>query len=398
MKQDTACAVVFALLFASASAAGAASGAAPQPVQLAALLDGVSFPAQAQFRVADILVGKSSAKSLFEDIPWSALSRLEYTMFRERDARLRIRNREALAALQQLLLDNRASGVTVLLVDNQRLYAKWPGLGDEKRYRKEILIGVQVPGRPCIEMNRIVYQAINTRIKDGLHLIEGQTERHINLNELFDVLLRERINDFMKNLDPISKDAPACIRTFQLWEWLNAKEASGFVSGEYRLHEGLKNLLDPVVDTLNAVPSQWGRNRLQLRVAGYTDAVPVEEAIDLSTKETGVDDWSKTRNRLDIWYRGCSGNLLSGNTLQYLRLGEQNGTRVPQRIRNNCQLGAARAYVATVYVMNRLQWAEIEYSFATGGERTPLTSDEKRDSPRRRAVEIEMVIKAARQQ
>ena len=392
MKKDTACAVVLALLFASASAAGAA----PKPVQLDAFLDGVAFSAQAQFRVADILVGKSSAKSLFEEIPWSELSRLEYTMFRERDARLRIRNREALAALEQLLLDNRASGVTVLLVDDQKLYAKWPGLRDERRYRIEILIGVQVPGRPCIEMNRIVYQAINMRIKEELHL-EGQTERHINLNELFDVLLRERINQFMTNLDPVSKNAPACMRTFQLWKWLNAENAQGFVSGEYRLHEGLKNLLDPVVETLNEVPSQWSRSRLKLRVAGYTDAVPVE-AIDLSTKKTGVDDWSKTRNRLDIWYRGCSGNHLSGNTLQYLRLGEQSGTRVPQRIKNNCQLGAARAYVATVYVMNRLQWTDIEYSFATGGERTPLTSDEKRDSPRRRAVEIEMVVNAARKQ
>jgi hypothetical protein len=393
LKEDIACAVVLALLFASASAVGAA----PRSVQLDALLDGVSFSAQAQFRVAAILVGKSSAKSLFEDIPWSELSRLEYTKYRERDVRLRIRNREALAALQRLLLDNRASGVTVLLVDDQKLYAKWPGMGDEQRYRKEILIGVQVPGRRCIEMNRIVYQAINTAITTRLDPVEGQTERHINLNELFDVLLRERINEFMRTLDPVSKNAPACIRTFQLWKWLNAEEAPGFVSGEYRLHAGLKTLLDPVVDTLNNVPSQWSRTRLQLRVAGYTDAEAVD-AIDLSTKETGVGDWSKTHNRLDIWYRGCSGNLLSGNTLQYLRFGEQSGTRVPQKIRNNCQLGAARAYVATVYVMNKLQWTDVEYSYATGGERTPITSDEKRDSPRRRAVEIEMVVKAARQQ
>lgn len=396
MKLNIACAVVLALLLASASAAASAA----KSVELDALLDGVSFPAQAQFRVADILVGKSSAKSLFVKIPWHELSRLDYTLFRERDTRLRVRNREALATLQKLLLDNRASGVTVLLVDDQKLYAKWPGLGDEQRYRKEILIGVQVPGGPCIEMNRIVYQVINTRIKKELQekQLEGQTERHINLNEIFDLLLRERINRFMTTLDPISKNAPACIRTLQLWRWLNAVEAPGFVSGEYRLHAGLKNLLDPVVDTLNAVPSQWNRNRLQLRVAGYTDAVPVVDPIDLSTKETGVDDWSKTGNRLDIWYRGCSGNLLSGTTLQYLHLGEQSGTRVPPKIRNNCQLGAARAYVATVYVVNRLHWTDIEYSFATGGERTPLISGEKRDSSRRRAVEIEMVVKAARQQ
>ena len=365
MKQPAAFALVLTLL---ASALDA--GAAPKLVQLDAFLNGVTFSAQAQFRVADVLVGRSSARSLFEDTPWSAPSFFEYNMYRKNDIRLRIRNRDALVALHRLLIDNRAGAVTVLLVDNRRLYARVPGLSDGQRYRKEILIGVQLPDRPCIEMNRIVYQAVNTRIKKELNL-KGQTERHVNLNELFDALLRERINQFMAELDPLSKETPPCIRTIQLWKWLNVEDAPGYVSAEYRLHEGLKTLLDPVVDTLNDLPPRWNLNRLQLRVAGYTDAVPVD-AIDLSTKETGVDDWAKSGNKLDIWYRGCSGNLLSGQSPQYLRLGEQQGIRVPQRIRNNCQLGAARAYVATVYIMNRLQWPDIESSFATGGERAPL--------------------------
>src|SRR6185503_2766262 len=150
--------------------------------------------------------------------------------------------------------------------------------------------------------------------------------------------------------------------------------------GKYYMKEGLKELLNHVVSTLKKERAQsgWDRYNLKVKVIGYTDEAPVESEIAILTSQSGIQDWSKIRRALQIHYDACTGDTLDGNSPVYIDYPMAKGKQI-KKIKNNCELGAVRAYIAMVYLINELDWNDAEYSYATGGI-SPGSKDEDRRS------------------
>lgn len=361
---------------------------AQRTIKLEDLSTGIVLTEQARFRIAEIRIGTLNVKNLFRDMPWQEPSRSDYYLFKRIDTNVRIRGLRELDELRQLLGEH-DSTMTIVLTDGTAAVVKkvWR---DQSLYRRERKFMVTLPVQPCKDITRIVYDEVSARVKETL---TAQTEQQLNLNAVFDLLMRDQIKQYMAR-HPAAKDDP-CFHDFQLWKWLNGAEAQGFGSGKYRIHAGLQDLLSPAIDALNDVRSAWEHHYLNIRILGYTDPDNVKKTkIDLRFADTGLTEMSRARGPWDVRYEGCSGDNLDGGAPHYVALGEHRGRRIVSKISNNCELGAVRAYVAAMYLDSRLMWTNVEYSYATGGERSPRKTDD--GGAMQRAVHVEMVVKAAR--
>jgi hypothetical protein len=370
-------------------------GQTARVVRLGDFVKGVSVSAQTRFKVGDVTVGETSVKSLFEVFLPGDPSMWDYYTGKRGNVTLRIKSQAHLAQLNQIIVEQRSSGLAILLRDDRDVFLKrvW-GLRDGSRFRRIVELRVILPPLSCDAITRIVYQTIKARITDQL---QGETDTRIDLDVVFDKLMGGQIDLFMASLQHVTP-RDRCFRTLQLLKWLKGDEVAGFEFGEYGLNEGLQALVDPVIDALNDSRKRWERYHLNVRIVGYTDPILVKKKeIDIRLDKTGVGNWDIVGNRLNVWYSGCDGEALSGRVPQYVDFGNNRGRRIDGKISNNCELGAVRAYVAMVYFMNRLGRKDIEYSYAAGGVYAGRNAVNDKDGSRHRRMDIELTIKAAKE-
>lgn len=363
-------------------------GAETVPVEKFGVRRGVILNEQMRLEVKDILAGNKSVKALFEDLEYKEPSLREYYSLKKRDINLLISNPEHLEKLRQTIAEQKTDRLKVILEDDRKTFWRgWSLWSSEDRYRK--VIEIPVATTTCDKVTRIIYERINSIIKDKIQKA-GETEQHINLGEVFNLLLRDEIEPYIDNLKSVEKNDP-CFETFQLLKWLRGEDVPGFDFEKYRINEHLQGLLEPVVGALKDIQSNSTQYHLVVKTVGYTDNVPVE-AIRLQKEETGIgyDGWSAIQNPLDVRYDGCTDNRLNNSAAGYIGYNSGVGRKIGHNIINNCELGAVRAYVATVYLMNKLGRDGAEYSYATGG----VSNDEK-DDAKKRKINIELTIKAA---
>jgi hypothetical protein len=132
-----------------------------------------------------------------------------------------------------------------------------------------------------------------------------------------------------------------------------------------------------------------------VKVVGHTDPVVVRTEKNFQIESTGIEGWDKIENPLNLRYSGCTDNRLTGSRPVYLDFVKNSGTPVTE-VNDNCKLGAARAYVAIAYLRNKLGQQGVEYSYATGGVYAPTDKNEIRADSKKRRIDIEFTIKAAR--
>jgi hypothetical protein len=342
-----------------------------------------------RLKVKDIVIGKESVKQLFKDIEQKEPSWIEYYSGKTNTLTLIIKDSASLEELRVILAAQGVDGLKVILQDDRDTFLRtiFPG-------RFNSAIDIPIIMTPCEEMTRIIYTRINSIVKEQVQK-EGETDKRINLDQVFDMLLHDEIEPYIANLDVTKKDDP-CINTFQLLKWLRGEQAPGFDLGEYNINEGLRGLLQPVTDALVDIQSSGALYNLDVKIVGYTDPVPVRtDKIDLQLNKTGVDDWSKIEKPLDISYSGCSNDNLDGKNPVYIDFTNSGREHIKQKISNNCELGAVRAYVAMIYLMNKLGQKGVEYKYATGGIYPGYDNNKIKDS-RKRKVSIELIIKTAK--
>jgi hypothetical protein len=244
---------------------------------------------------------------------------------------------------------------------------------------------------PCEEISRIARTSINSIIKERIEEL-GETDKPIGIDELFQKLLNDdEINQYMASLSPVKEDH-RCLTIYQLKKLREVGEVSGFGFGEYSLNKDLQGLLDLIVNAMQNGGINWPQYKLSVKVTGYTDTAEVGSVKKFQTNNTGID-WGD--NSLDIFYSGCQGNQLVGGNPVYINFGTNGGKKIKD-ITNNCELGAVRAYVTTVYLINKLGRNSIDYSYATGGIFYKSKDVGKKDDQSRRKINIEFTIKAAR--
>ncbi len=363
-------------------------------VPLEEFVKGVSFSEKIRLKVNDILVGEVSVKHLFQNIEQKKPSWWEYYfILPKNNLSLIVNNPEHLEELRLTLAVQHTDRLKVILQDDRETILRRIWVVRD-RYEKVIEIPIVIT--PCDEITRIIYTSINSIIKEQTQK-QGETEEHIDLDEVFDMLLRDKIEPYIAGLDAVKKD-DSCFKTFQLFTWLDGKDVYGFDLGEYRIHEGLQGLLDLVIDVLVKIYSNWERSNLSVRIIGYTDLATVNtDGIDLQMDRTGIDDWSKIENPLDVRYSGCSDDRVEGNAPVYISFITGEEKQIGQKkIRNNCELGAVRAYVAMVYLINKLGPNGVKYSYATGGIYSSPNDNDKKKDPKKRKINIEFTIKAAK--
>lgn len=348
----------------------------------AALLKGVALHKRKRLQVRDIVAGNVSVRQLFQPVPETPPSAIEYYVTTASDTvTIRVIGREQLQNLLETMAIQHTSTFKVILRDDRKTFLrhKWPFDDSYFNAVREWTI----EETPCEQITHIAYRKIRDSVREQFR--EGSTSRHVSLNAVFDLLLHDDIDKFLQSLGPM-RSTPPCLKTYQLYQWLKGEDVAGFAFGRYELTDGIRSSLRPVANALLDTRRDWQRYRLRIRVVGYADASKVETKKELRANATGVN----LRDPLDIRYLGCSGDTLTSKTPSYVS-GTVNGIPIGQQVINNCQLGAVRAYVAVAYFEEVLGHENVDYEYATGGVH-PLAT--KRDAAHRK-LDIDLDLRAA---
>ena len=368
------------------------SGALVVPIDKFREEGGVVLNEQMRLRLKDILVKGESVKHLFPDDKYVKPNTPQYYLLAKRKINLLINTPEELEQLRLILSMKKTDLMTVVLRDEEA--GLWRSLfSADERYGKEV--NLQVVTTTCDKVTRIIYDRLNSIIKERVQKV-GETEQRIDLDAVFKKLLAEEIEPYIEGLDEVERKDP-CFDTFKLLKWLRGEDVPGFAFAEYRINHQLKDLLEPVSDALKEAGERWAKYHLDVKTIGYTDTKAVR-GIDLQKEQTGIDAgaWGGVQNPLDVRYDACVMNSLDGTSPAYVAFDSGAGRQVGPHIENNCELGAARAYVATVYLTSKLGRDGVEYSYATGGVHSDSNKANVNDDSKKRRINIEFTIKAAR--
>jgi hypothetical protein len=372
----------------------------PSPFNLSAraesFLDGVPLQQTGRLKVKAISVAGKSVAGLFQNLDTDTLSPLT------------IKDTNALKELRQALEAKPSPRIEVLLEDleDYPLVRKWYEVAQSwlkvESYEewKRYPIYIDVVQTPCAEARHLVLEKIESAVRERTKV--KQAGKEIDLDDVFNRLLNDSIVRYLDTLEDVAGDSE-CSKTVQLRRWLKGEEIAEYISGTYEVVENLRLALDPVLEVLEQARAEDDRYKLQVKVVGYTDAVPVTGTIILSEDGTGVDDWTLVRRPPEVFYSRCAGNNMTVEEPAYARLNEGGETRVTRTIRDNCELGAARAYTAAVYMLQKLRSNGVEYDYATGGvsrdARKKVIPDAgtntRPDDPKARKVSIKFILNTA---
>lgn len=371
-------------------------------VHLDGLQSGFPLEKKARMQVRDVRVGRISVLGRFTIAQEGSPSGLRYYQGRNNEAVLTVTDDRARKRLRMQLLVHEGplevhleDGTVSLMKTAERLAPRLV----PAQFSLFIPISVEIGEiTPCDEITVITYRSIDSTLKRELRRA-GQTAAPVSLNEVFDLLLKEEILPYFDDLDPVEKDNE-CFDKFELFKWLRHEDVRGFEFKEYNLNENMQGLLDNVVDTL--IDLQLERNEIKIAVTGYTDARSFlhqdsahlsEDPIVLAWPKTGIDDWEGIPRPLSVSYGGCSGDRLTGQAPVMIALHEDGPLRVGDPLRSNCELGAVRAYVATVFLAKRLESTGVHYEYGTGGVKISSEADEVK-----RSVDVSITLKAAHEE
>lgn len=280
----------------------------------------------------------------------------------------------------------------VTLLDEWAVLRWVPWSDNEEFHRREYTIPVETT---CEEITNIFYKRINALFEQELQReAAGSTTEPVNLNYVFGKLVEGQLEYYLDTLRPVRRDAK-CQTTFELLNWLKGGEASGFVSGKYHLRDDLKGLLETMARAVEAVKADWSQYDLNIKIIGYTDLDKIKSPLSLSANQTGVY-WGNLKDPPEVYYGGCSDDKLVPGDGPVYRDFEAGGGEPVGTIKNNCELGAARAYVATVYLFNRLGASNLTYSYATGGVHPKSDSRNRASYAEQRKIDIMFTLNAAR--
>jgi hypothetical protein len=355
------------------------------PISLPELHDpGLSIHTRKRFQVEDIKVKGRSVMQLFnidkDDRP--SWTRLDY--FAEKTIHISI-NSQNFAELEAIIKEEGAEGLCVILLDKRQIWRWVPWNANDDFHKREFYVPIETK---CEEITNIFYKKMVSTVKEQFErTMEAGTHQPVSINSVFSDLVANKLEDYITTLEPVNRDSK-CQTTFELLQWLKGGEAAGFESGKYRLRGDLQAMLQTIEGGVQTTKDEWSQYILEIRVIGFTDQHEVRPDIPLLARQTGVY-WGNVEDPPNVHFSGCAVNDLDGEPV-YLNFDGANGVPITTIV-NNCQLGAVRAYVAMVYLFNRLSGSNISFSYATGGVHRTASSDANK-----RKIDIELSVRAAR--
>jgi hypothetical protein len=291
------------------------------------------------------------------------------------------------AELEAIIKEQAAGGLDVILLDKRQVWGWMPWNAYEEFHMREFYVPVETK---CEEITNIFFRKITSTVKEQYERrMEGGTNEPVSINRVFGDLVAGKLEDYITSLEAVNRDSK-CQTTFELLQWLKGGNAAGFDSGKYLLRPDLQAMLQTIERGAQTTKDEWSQFILEIRVIGFTDQHEVKREIPLLARQTAIY-WGNVKDPPDVHYSGCRDNNLDiRDNSVYLNFNGAGGTAITS-IRNNCQLGAVRAYVAMVYLFNRLGVRNISYSYATGGVHPTATRDADK-----RKIDVELTVKAAK--
>jgi hypothetical protein len=355
-------------------------------------LSGVSFTKKNRYDIVDFRISDLSVKDLFIIPPRKLPVGLHYYAGEDEKVTIRLKNESALSELRAAALLQNDLRIEVVMEDDResplrRFFGGILPLDFSMKVEIPFMIGKETP---CDRVTRVFYRSIDSALRREVRLT-GDSRVPIKLDRMFSLLLTNDIEPFIHSLG-VPDQKNACFDGLHLLKWLRNEEIDHFDLSSYALRRGLKDALRGVASSLASL--KWERYHFEIELIGYTDQVPFQslKSRPVTPSETGIDDWSHVRNPLEIYYNNCQDDRVMGSGPKSIPFGAETGNFVGREVNDNCKLGAARAYVATVFLINTLGVKDIQFKYGTGG--ILLTADKVAD-PLKRKVEAQIVVKSA---
>lgn len=357
------------------------------PVHIDTFAVGIEFRAKERFTVSELVVGHQPVKHLFDVTDPTFSSLWGYYFSRNGTYSLKLNERTDVSELKnKLLLAGKGQNfLKVVLKDTTGFF---PSTLASRYNEKHLFFEVLYETTVCEEVKRIFYREVVDQVRTAFE--SATTRRKIDLDSLFNKVLDDTIEPYLENLDIGLKNSP-CFKDFELLQWLRGESAYGFGSGKYMLTPVLKKTFDPIIENLLTFQTEYDKAQFELKIIGYTDPQPVD-GIKLVKNQTGIPEWRNDDSEFGISYANCFDDELLSSPF-YMPL--VNIVNAPiETLTNNCQLGAARAYVVAKYFGNRLRDVPISLYYSTGGIRKSTVSEE---DTKKRMVEMQLYLFGAKE-
>lgn len=347
---------------------------------------GFTFNQRMRLKVSDVQVGGESVVQLFQPSEAEPPNMVELLLRKENPKTL-ITKPGAIKELRKKLSPLQPRQVVVLLEDDADNWLMRWWLGDAYEEWKTTRVYINVKQLTCSEVYILVYNKIFEKVTESTQTKEAAKE--VDLDKLFNLLLEDNIDRYLNTLDE-AEEGGECAKTINLLKWIKGENIEGFESGGYRIVEPTQSALDLALEVLRQMRKGQSRSDLDVHIIGYTDARPV---MDEASRRLTL------RGDEQVFYRGCSEDSEQHTTAtsterSYVSLSSPNGTPVRGRVRDNCELGAARAYAAAVYMSKRLGRDAARYNYATGGISPDAVTAGMTDLPKARKISIKFVLNA----
>lgn len=359
------------------------SSAAQEAHSLHDLLSGVAVSKKTRLAIYDVTVHRKTVRALF-DVYDHADSRFSRYIGANSEAIVKLKNRAAMAELRAILIHENAVGIAIGLRDTGLVakgYSKLPkALLPNLVTEAVISIPLLIEVTPCEQITRIVYQEIDAVFQRQLRRA-AETGEAVTLDDVFRRLLDGKLKAYLDELPSPTQD-DSCVTTFDLLKWMKSEDVRGFAFSSYAVTPMMRNVLQVIAGAIGKFRHAQ-RYRLQIDVTGFTDNVAFKQVPNLRLSTESITDQPK--RPLHVFYGRCVADHAKP-VAEFVPFGGTGTRAVGESVRDNCELGAVRAYAATAVLASMLG-PDLTCRYATGGV-ARSGADASDDEKRKIAVQI----------
>jgi len=252
-----------------------------------------------------------------------------------------------------------------------------------KRRTKRYKIQPDCTSLSTLIVTEIVNNSSTTEIKTG--------EINLNITEIFERLRNNQLQDVLEGIQDVdvSNISKQCINTYHLLNLVDSNNLYGFEVKSYNLTQEMKNALSHLASQIIQEYLALYDDSLyeaSVKIIGYADPRTIGDPI---ANHTNARIGSGCVNDQAIFkepIRYVEEPVLYGQS--------QTITRIPDWIKNNCQLSALRAYSAISFIRKHLS-GRVIYYYVAGGVLSSSSEDEHKLN---RKIDISISMKGVKRE
>ncbi len=200
---------------------------------------------------------------------------------------------------------------------------------------------------PCDSIKQIIYSNVSEKI-------EKLAKDNVELVDLFDKVLEDRICEYLKSLSPVQKEElRGCRKTFKLLDWIENSKEYGFPTKEYKLTSGIKDFLNIIIQVVSEKNNseQWQYRKFVISIVGYADERTFGNSKKISRNRYGFD---LNKEYAPLVAKNCSDK-------KFVTLNESHlFVKTLETIKNNCELSWMRAFATALFLEQEFEKKDLK--------------------------------------